>query len=293
MQIGIGLPGTIPGTNGATIIEWARQADAGPFSTLASLDRVVYPNYEPLITLAAAAAVSRRARLMTTVLLAPTRNAGILAKQAASLDALSGGRLSLGLGIGGREDDFLAAGEPIRNRGRRFEEQLGIMKRVWAGESPLEGVGPIGPRPVRSGGPELLLGGYSPAAAARAGRWADGFIAGGGVDPQRASQFYQIVEQAWREAGRSGKPRFVAASYWALGPRAEEGIRAYIGDYYRAMGPNVEAMIRGIPSTEQAIRDRISAIESVGVDELILWPCVPELDQVDRLAQVVGTPSRP
>jgi alkanesulfonate monooxygenase SsuD/methylene tetrahydromethanopterin reductase-like flavin-dependent oxidoreductase (luciferase family) len=288
MQIGIGLPGTIPGTDGVTIIEWARRADAGPFSTLASLDRVVYPNYEPLVTLAAAAAVTQRARLMTTVLLATTRNGGILAKQAASLDALSGGRLSLGLGIGAREDDFLVAGEPFRGRGRRFEEQLALMKRIWAGEPPLEGVAPVGPKPARAGGPELLLGGYSPQAVARVARWADGFISGGGGDAQRALQLYQVAEQGWRDAGRPGKPRFVAASYFALGPRAEEGIRSYISDYYRGMGSNFEAMMRGIPTSEQTIRERIRSYEDVGVDELILWPCVAELDQVERLAQTVA-----
>jgi alkanesulfonate monooxygenase SsuD/methylene tetrahydromethanopterin reductase-like flavin-dependent oxidoreductase (luciferase family) len=288
MQIGIGLPGTIPGTDGATILEWARRADAGPFSSLATLDRIVYPNYEPLITLAAAAAVTQRARLMTTVLLATTRNAGVLAKQAASLDAISGGRLSLGLGIGAREDDFLVAGEPFRNRGRRFDEQLALMKRIWAGEPPLEGLAPVGPKPARAGGPELLLGGYSPQAAARAGRWADGFIAGGGGDAQRAAQLYQQAEQSWREAGRAGKLRFVAASYWALGPRAEEGVRAYIGDYYRALGPRVEAMIGGIPISADAIRERVRAFVDAGVDELLLWPCVAEIDQVERLAQVVA-----
>jgi alkanesulfonate monooxygenase SsuD/methylene tetrahydromethanopterin reductase-like flavin-dependent oxidoreductase (luciferase family) len=288
MQIGIGLPGTIPGTHGATILDWARRADAGPFSSLAVLDRIVYPNYEPLITLAAAAAVTQRARLMTTVLLATTRNAGVLAKQAASLDALSSGRLSLGLGIGAREDDFLVAGEPFRNRGRRFEEQLALMKRIWAGEPPLEGIAPVGPKPVQANGPEVLLGGYTPQAAERVARWANGYIAGGSSDPQRALQFYQVAERAWREAGRPGKPRFVAAFYWALGLRAEEGVRAYIGDYYRGMGPNVETMIRGVPTSEQAIRERVGAFEGIGVDELLLWPCIAELDQVDRLAQVVA-----
>src|SRR5579864_3433650 len=109
MQIGIGHPGTIPGVKAQFILDWARRADAGPFSSLGSLDRLVYPNYDALITLTAAAAVTQRIRLMTTVLLAPLHNGGVLAKQAASLDAFSGGRLTLGLGIGGREDDSRAA----------------------------------------------------------------------------------------------------------------------------------------------------------------------------------------
>jgi alkanesulfonate monooxygenase SsuD/methylene tetrahydromethanopterin reductase-like flavin-dependent oxidoreductase (luciferase family) len=96
MDIGIGLPATIPWTNAPLILEWAKRADSTPFSSLGILDRLVYPNYEPLITLAAAAAVTERLRLMTTVLIAPLRRAGVLAKQAATIDALQEAALPWG-----------------------------------------------------------------------------------------------------------------------------------------------------------------------------------------------------
>jgi alkanesulfonate monooxygenase SsuD/methylene tetrahydromethanopterin reductase-like flavin-dependent oxidoreductase (luciferase family) len=130
MQIGIGLPGTIAGVRGSDIIAWARRADAGPFSSLGIIDRLVYGNFEPLVTLAAAAGATERIRLMPSVRLAPLRPAALLAKEAASLDALSAGRLTLGLGIGGRRDDYQAVGVSCSSRGRRFDEQLATMKRI-------------------------------------------------------------------------------------------------------------------------------------------------------------------
>ena len=153
MDIGIGLPATIPGTKGSLVMEWAKRADSGPFSSLGVLDRVVYLNYEPLITLAAAAAVTSRVRLITTVLLAPLRGAGLLAKQAASIDALSGGRFTLGLGVGGREDDFQAVPASFHDRARRFEEQLDLMKRIWSGQPVSDEAGPVGPPPAQAGAP--------------------------------------------------------------------------------------------------------------------------------------------
>jgi alkanesulfonate monooxygenase SsuD/methylene tetrahydromethanopterin reductase-like flavin-dependent oxidoreductase (luciferase family) len=187
MDIAIGLPATIPGTKGSLVLEWAKRADSGPFSSLGILDRLVYPNHEPLITLAAAAAVTERVRLMTTVLLAPLRRAGVLAKQAATIDALSGGRLTLGLGVGAREDDFQFAPASFHDRGRRFEEQLELMKRVWSGQPVSDEIGPVGPPPVQAGGPELLIGGYTPVSVRRVGRWGDGFISGACVTPSRCA----------------------------------------------------------------------------------------------------------
>jgi alkanesulfonate monooxygenase SsuD/methylene tetrahydromethanopterin reductase-like flavin-dependent oxidoreductase (luciferase family) len=151
MDVGIGLPSTIPAAGAATVLEWARRADSASFSSVSVLDRIVYTNYEPLIALAAASPVTQHVRLMTSVLLAPLRNAVLLAKQAASVDALSGGRLTLGLGAGLRDDDFQVVGVDFHTRGRRFDEQLATMKRVWSGESLARGAGPIGPRPARAG----------------------------------------------------------------------------------------------------------------------------------------------
>jgi alkanesulfonate monooxygenase SsuD/methylene tetrahydromethanopterin reductase-like flavin-dependent oxidoreductase (luciferase family) len=288
MQIGIGLPATIPATSAPLVLDWAKRADSGPFSSLAIIDRLVYPNYEPLITLAAAAAVTERVRLMSTVLIAPLRGAGVLAKQAATIDALSGGRLTLGVGVGAREDDFRAAPASFHNRGRRFEEQLELMKRVWSGQPLSDEVGPIGPPPARVGGPELLIGAYSPAAIRRIGRWADGFITGGVADPEQARQMYDVAEESWRAEGREGRPRLVGSIYYALGPNAADRGADYIRDYYSYFGPAVEEMATSIPSSPEIIDDLMRGFSDVGADELVCWPTVAELDQLDRLAELVG-----
>jgi len=287
MRIGIGHPATIPGAKGQLILDWAKKADAGPFSSLGSLDRLVYPNYDALITLTAAAAVTQRIRLMTTVLLVPLHNVGILAKQAASLDALSGGRFTLGAGVGGREDDFRAAPASFHDRGKRFEAQLDTMQRIWSGRPLADDIGPIGPSPARPGGPELLIGGYSPAAINRVGRWGEGYVAGG-APPSRARQSYELAEQAWKAAGRTGKPRFVACMYWGLGPNAAERAASYLRHYYASMGPMAEQIASSVPSTPEAVKGAIQGFADVGADELICWPCIPDLDQIDRLADLIG-----
>jgi alkanesulfonate monooxygenase SsuD/methylene tetrahydromethanopterin reductase-like flavin-dependent oxidoreductase (luciferase family) len=288
MDIGIGLPATIPGTSGSLVLDWAKRADSGPFSSLGIIDRLVYPNYEPLVTLAAAAAVTDRVRLMSTVLISPLRQAGVLAKQAATIDALSGGRLTLGLGVGAREDDFRAAPASFHDRSRRFEEQLELMKRLWSGKPVSDEVGPVGPPPAQSGGPELLIGAYSPTAIRRVGRWADGFISGGLPDPEQVRQMFDVAEESWRAEGREGRPRLVAALYYALGPNAADRGADYIRDYYSYFGPAADDMARSIPSSPETLVNLIRGLDDVGADEVVCWPTVAELDQVDRLAELVG-----
>lgn len=130
MDIGIGLPATIPGVDRQSLLGWARQAEERGFSSLGVIDRIVYPNYEPLIALAAAAAVTERVRLLTDILIVPYRvNAALVAKQAATIDAFSGGRLSLGVAIGARDDDYAVSGVPTSERGTRMDAMLAQMRR--------------------------------------------------------------------------------------------------------------------------------------------------------------------
>src|SRR5438128_1410387 len=176
MNVGIGLPNAVRGVGRDGIVDWARRAESAGFPTLGTLDRLVYPSYEPLISLAAAAAVTDRIELVTDILIAPLRaNTALFAKQAATIDALSGGRLTLGLAVGGRADDFEAGGVDFSRRGRIFEQQLDDMTAVWRGD---RGVGPV---PREGGRPGLLIGGGAGVAYERAARYGDGWTMGGGT----------------------------------------------------------------------------------------------------------------
>jgi alkanesulfonate monooxygenase SsuD/methylene tetrahydromethanopterin reductase-like flavin-dependent oxidoreductase (luciferase family) len=289
MKIGIGLPGNVPGVKGDFILEWAQRADAGPFSTLGTIDRLVYQNYEPFIMLASAAAVTTRIRLMTGVMLAPLRNEGVLAKQAASLDAISNGRLTLGFGVGRRPDDYKAAPAQYNNRGHRFEEQIATMKRIWAGEDvdSENGVGPVGPPPVQKGGPEILIGGGTPQAIARAGRLADGFLAAG-TQPQAVEASYQMAVDAWQAEGKPGKPRLAAVASYALGPNAADVVGGYIRHYYSFLGPVADQMAQNAISSTEAVTGLIRNLEGIGMDELVFLPCAADMGQLDRLADIVS-----
>lgn len=288
MEIGIGLPSTVPGTTGPQLTGWARQADASGFSSLGTIDRIVYPNYDPLIALSAAAAVTERIRLATTILIAPLRlNAALLAKQAASLDALSGGRLVLGLAPGGREDDFEASEASFRDRGARFDRQLEEMKRIWAGEE--QGfAGPIGPPPVSEAGPTLIIGGHVEASLRRAARFGEGWILGGGA-PDRFSSLADRLDEAWADEGRDGRPMKKALAYFALGPDAADNADRYLKHYYAWLGEDGAAAIAGSAATrEEMVRGYASAFEQAGCDELIFFPCSSDRGQVRLLAEAAG-----
>ena len=279
MQVGVGLPAGIPGADGRLIVEWAARAEAGPFASLAVVDRVVYDSYEPFTALAAAAAVTHRVQLATTILIAPLRNTALLAKQAASLDRLSGGRFVLGVGVGAREDDYTATGSEHPTRGRRLSAQLAELRDRWE-------AGVIGPAPSRAGGPQLLVGGTSGPAFARMARYADGYVHGGG--PPRA--FARAADQAraaWIDAGRPGRPQLWGQGYFALGDAVEMG-RAYMRHYYAFTGPFAERLAAGMLATPRELGEFIRGYADAGCEHLCLFPAVADLDQLDRLAEVVG-----
>src|ERR687895_2717921 len=204
MHIALGLPSRIASASAELMLEWVTRADRGPFSSVVVTDRVVSQALEPLSVLAMAAGATQRLRLMTSIVIGPARETTLLARQAATIDVLSGGRLTLGIGIGVRENDYLATGFDFHRRGRRAEEQLPILRRLWSGAALSAEVGAIGPRPCGANGPELLIGGYVPAIVQRIAKWGDGYMAPGGGEPENLLKMWRQIEDAWQRAGRAG-----------------------------------------------------------------------------------------
>ncbi|MBE8525356.1 LLM class flavin-dependent oxidoreductase [Amycolatopsis sp. H6(2020)] len=286
MDIGIGLPGHAPWTDGRALVEWARRAERRGFSTLAVSDRLVWTTPEPLITLAAAAGATERIGLLTSVLLGPLRaDHALFAKAVTTLDQLAGpGRLRLGLAPGIRDDDFTAGGVDYRTRGRQFERQLARLADIAA----TDGDDPVGPRPATAGGPPLLFGGFSEAAVRRVATVGTGWIAGDAT-VEAVDEFGPVVRKAWEAAGRTGAPKIVAAVMFALGPDAKQALSAGIGPYYAFAGE--EYAQEGVANAFHdagRIKAATEEFERAGVDELIFVGNDPDPAQVDLLADAVG-----
>ncbi len=286
MQIGIGLPSTTLDVSGRLLIDWAKRAEELGFSSLATIDRIAYPSYDSLTALTAAAAVTERIGILTNLLLEPAYNPVLLAKATASLDQVSAGRLTLGLGVGSRPDDYQLTGRSFTDRGQGFDSDLELLHRVWAGE-PVDGSPfPVAPR-SSSGRIPLLIGGQPQLAAPRAAKWGGGYTIGG-APPEMAAGAIQAFKAAWQQAGGTGTPRIVVLSYFSLGEQHTDESLHNLRSYYGFLGDWAEAVATGAPRTPQAVRDRVEAFAAAGVDELIFDPTVADLDQVSLLAEAIG-----
>jgi alkanesulfonate monooxygenase SsuD/methylene tetrahydromethanopterin reductase-like flavin-dependent oxidoreductase (luciferase family) len=272
MKIGLGLPVDDPDV----LLDWARRADAGPFSTLGLLDRLAWHNPEPLVTLAVLAGATHRIRLQTEVLLAPLRGTALLGSQAATLDRLSGGRFTLGLGVGGRADDFELASVPLRGRGRRMDAQLVRLRAQWSD-------GPT-VAPATPGGPELLFGAFAEPALARMARFGDGLLCA--AAPSWAGRVVDAARRLWTEAGRPGRPRLVGQLNVAL-PPSVDAARTAMAAYYAFTG-EPDRMSAGLLDSPAAIREAVQAFAELGADEVVLYCWSPDPGQVDRLAALAG-----
>ncbi|HUM00159.1 MAG TPA: LLM class flavin-dependent oxidoreductase [Mycobacterium sp.] len=287
------MPVMEPDLDTATLRTWARAIDEGPFASACFGERIAFDNPETLTLLGALAAWTDRVRLVTTVIVPQLHDPVMLAKALATGDMLSGGRLTVGLGVGGRHEDYRAVGaDPSTQTMRDMAERAAAMKRVWAGERPTESVCPVGPAPVRHGGPELLVGTIGPKTVRSAVDWADG-LAGTtlDLDIDAVSALFEIARGAWADAGRP-PPRLTTSFWFALGPDPREQVHRHLrhymtwipAEYVDSMAPST-----GFAGSPDQLLTVLRQFADIGTDEVHLIPTTSDAAQLREAADVVAS----
>jgi alkanesulfonate monooxygenase SsuD/methylene tetrahydromethanopterin reductase-like flavin-dependent oxidoreductase (luciferase family) len=292
MEVGVCLPYMKQGLDRDTLLGFARAIEAGPFASLSCGERITGPTVDLGLTLAAAAAVTSRVRIVPTLYVLPLHDAVKAAKEIATLDVLSGGRTAVTVGVGGRPNDYRAVSAPFERRHARMDEQVAAMRRIWHGVPPFDGADPVGPAPLQPGGPPLYAGVMGPKATARAAHWADGVYvwSGNGVKSEIAHLLAQ-TERAWEAAKRDKPPRRIGGFWYSLAPHDALGkLQAYVYDYVAYFG---DAPARGMASamnraTPDAVRQSLDDLEAAGCEEVFLVPATAELAEVERAAEIVA-----
>ncbi|HEU4978302.1 MAG TPA: TIGR03619 family F420-dependent LLM class oxidoreductase [Solirubrobacteraceae bacterium] len=285
------------------LVAYARRAEELGFASLWAWDHMLlgtrspFPFLESLTTLTALATQTSAVRLGTGVLVLPLRNPLVLAKVTASLDRVSGGRLTLGMAAGWYEREFAAAGVPFKARGRIFEHNLDVLERFWSGE-PVAGEQDgieyrnalMLPRPAQQPRPKVLIGGYVDKVLRRVATRSDGWL----------TYFYtaESFARAWakvrafaEEAGRDPDalenvaqlPICVASSFEEADRRARDYIATYF-DLPEWSESSAESSIRGTP--EQCAEQLNEQFEA-GVQHVCLCPAGYDREQVERIAAEV------
>jgi alkanesulfonate monooxygenase SsuD/methylene tetrahydromethanopterin reductase-like flavin-dependent oxidoreductase (luciferase family) len=282
MKIGIGLPNQVRDVDASVIPEWARRAEQAGFSSVSTVGRLAYPGVMDTVALAAAAGATNRVGLFSNIMLAPSWPAELFAKEIAGIDGVSGGRLTLGVGVGLRSDDFPVDGFGLGDRGRRMDRDLQVYRSVWNGE-PFGG----GPNPAVPAGTRqipLIFGAGNARALKRMAEHGEGYVSPS-VPASMAGTFYDNARAAWREAGRDGDPRLIGIAYYALGD-ADKG-RANVADYYADTGDFLDIAVGGVCTTPGEIATAVKEYEALGVEEVFLNPTSDDLDEISRLAHAV------
>lgn len=287
MKLGIGLPNTLAHEVDRTLmLDWARLADDAGFEVLGTIDKPNYDSWDPLTTLAGVAGVTERIRLATTILQLPNRNEVVVAKQAAVVDQLSGGRLALGVAQGGREDDFEVFGAEFTGRSERFERQVERIREIWTNARRSDhDAGVLGPPPVQQPGPRIWAGALTPKAVERAVRIADGFIFGT-AGPDAMRQRTPPIREAF---ARNGKPDATVAglAYVAVGNDPQQALDEaahHVVRYYGQLWTDPANLIHH--GSGEKLAEELATYADV-LDFLIVFPEIPRLDQVEALAEHV------
>lgn len=291
MRLGMTLPVMEPDlwAEPDTLERWSRAIDDGPFASLCFGERVAFDNPETLTLLGAVAAWTSRVRLVTTVIVPQLHQPLPLAKALATADRLSVGRLTVGLGVGGRVEDYRAAQAAYDQSYRELGRLALLMQDVWGGANPTGATRPVGPPPVQDGGPPLLVGTMGPKTLRSAASWASG-LAGVTLDLDVAavSSLYDVARAAWSEAGRPAP--LLTTSFWvALGDDGRAQVHRHLRHYMNWLPPDlVDAMAptTGFAGTLAELRDLLRRLEDIGTDEVHVIPTSSDIALVEQLASL-------
>jgi alkanesulfonate monooxygenase SsuD/methylene tetrahydromethanopterin reductase-like flavin-dependent oxidoreductase (luciferase family) len=290
MVVGVALPQMATGLDGDGVKAWCAAVDDGPFSSISAGERITFHNLEGLSLCAAMAVLTRRVRVVANVVVLPWHPTAMAAKQLASIDVLSGGRLEVAVGVGGRQQDYASLGVAFGGRHQRLDDGVAELRRLWAGGAAADGE-TVGPAPVQQGGPPVLASAMGPKSLARAAAWADG-VSGFTLlgDATEATDAFRAAEAAWSEAGRTAPPRLVTGSFVALGDGARHVLREFAETYLRVFSADLAATLADqMPLHDDvALTELLDALDEAGCDEFIVVPASTDLGLLDRLTSIVA-----
>ncbi len=293
MDIGIALPTMATGFTRTTFTEWCRGVDEGPYSSISAGERITFHNPELLVSTSAAAALTERVRVVTNIAVLPLHRPALLAKQLATLDVLAAGRLVVGAGVGGREEDYRSLGVPFGDRHQRLDDDVAELRRLWAGGPAIDGGRPVGPPTHTDGGPPLWAAAMGPRSMARAARWADGVTGFSiGADPEEITRCNRLALDAWEAEGRSGRPWLVSGTFYLLGgPDADAELKRFARAYLAVFGDRAADSLSRLVGLSSPARllDTLAAAEAAGCDEFILVPGTVDPDCLERTTAALAS----
>ncbi len=291
MEFGVCLPYMKRHYDRDAILSFSRKADEGAFASLQCGERIIGPTCEMRVLLAAAAAVTERVRIVPSLYVLPMHDAVWAAKEIATLDVVSGGRVTLTVGVGGREHDYRAVSADYSNRYQRMDEQVAQMRGIWAGEPPFEGCDEIGPRPVQPGGVPIMAGVMGPKAMRRAAHWADGvYVFSLNGEAADAKRMLDMADAAWREAGRDQPPIKWAGFWYSLAPDAKNRLRTYVYEYLQVAGEKIASAVAKSMTrcTPDSVRESMESFAGLGVDQIVLVPATADLAELEVAESLIA-----
>ena len=287
MKIGMTLPVMEPDLSRQDLEDWTLRVDAGPWSHIALGERILFPNPEFISTLSAVAAWTKRVEIIATISVLTMHNPILSAKQFATIDMISEGRFTLGVGVGGREEDYNAIGSTWSDRRwATLSDRVKTMQSVWSKEYHPS----LGPTPFSMNGPQILAGAVGPKAMEMSADFADG-LAGFSfnADIEEIKDSFNRVQKAFEEKNKS--PRLVTSFWFALAKSALSDIQIQLERYLSWMGDDLArdlAKTAGFSGSQSDLNDFLLLVKAAGATDVILVPTSKNIEQLILAEEVIA-----